>query len=84
VVIDRNRITGGGVTAGIDFGLTVLEQLQGRHVAEVAQLSMEYNPQPPLTSGSPHTAAPDAVAAVESFVAPGVQSVRTSWPRTGR
>ena len=83
VVIDRNRITGGGVTAGIDFALTVLEQMQGRHIAEVAQLSREYNPQPPLNSGSPHTADPAVVSMAESFVAPGVEAVRRSWQNTG-
>jgi cyclohexyl-isocyanide hydratase len=56
VVIDRNRITGGGVTAGIDFGLIVAAQLYGRHVAEQIQLMMEYNPAPPFTSGSPASA----------------------------
>jgi cyclohexyl-isocyanide hydratase len=57
VVIDRNRITGGGVTAGIDFGLVVADQLYGRDVVEHIQLMMEYNPAPPFTSGSPASAA---------------------------
>jgi cyclohexyl-isocyanide hydratase len=56
VVVDRNRITGGGITAGIDFGLVVAAQLYGRDVAEHIQLMMEYNPSPPFTSGSPATA----------------------------
>lgn len=84
VVTDRNRITGGGVSAGIDFGLTVLEQLQGRRVAEVAQLRMEYDPQPPLDSGSPRSADPVVVSMVESFVAPGREAVRAAWQRSGR
>jgi cyclohexyl-isocyanide hydratase len=62
VVIDRNRITAGGVTAGIDFGLTIAAELFGRSVAERIQLMMEYSPQPPLDSGSPSTARPDLVA----------------------
>ena len=53
VVIDRNRITGGGITAGIDFGLVVAAELCGRDIAERIQLMMEYNPAPPFTSGSP-------------------------------
>jgi cyclohexyl-isocyanide hydratase len=57
VVVDRNRITGGGVTAGIDFGLVVAAELCGRNVAERIQLTMEYNPAPPFTSGSPASAA---------------------------
>jgi len=62
VVIDRNRITGGGVTAGIDFGLSVAATLHGNAVAQQIQLQMEYNPQPPFQSGSPHTAPAEIVA----------------------
>jgi cyclohexyl-isocyanide hydratase len=64
VVIDRNRITGGGVTAGIDFGLIVANQLWGLETAQLLQLGAEYDPQPPFNSGSPSTA-PSAV--VERF-----------------
>ena len=56
VVIDRNRITGGGVTAGIDFGLTVAATMFGEQVAKEVQLLMEYHPEPPFNSGSPGTA----------------------------
>ena len=56
VVVDRNRITGGGVTAGIDFGLTVAAELFGEDIAKEIQLFMEYNPAPPFNSGSPKTA----------------------------
>ncbi|NNV56563.1 DJ-1/PfpI family protein [Limnovirga soli] len=56
VVIDRNRITGGGVTAGIDFGLTIAAKLFGGDTAKEIQLMMEYNPAPPFNSGSPATA----------------------------
>ncbi len=59
VVVDRNRITGGGVTAGIDFGLTLLEKLQGREVAEAVELVIEYTPQPPFNVGSPDLAGPN-------------------------
>jgi cyclohexyl-isocyanide hydratase len=62
VVIDRNRITAGGVTAGIDFGLTIAAELFGQPVAERIQLMMEYSPQPPFDSGSPTTARPELVA----------------------
>jgi cyclohexyl-isocyanide hydratase len=64
VCIDRNRITGGGVTAGIDFGLTLVAELFGRATAEAVQLGIEYNPAPPFTAGSPDTAPPDIVARV--------------------
>ena len=60
VVIDRNRITGGGVTAGIDFALVVASELFGTAVAQRIQLAIEYRPAPPFESGSPHTA-PDEV-----------------------
>jgi cyclohexyl-isocyanide hydratase len=60
VVRDRNRITGAGVTAGIDFGLTVASELFGASVAQRIQLAIEYSPDPPFESGSPH-AAPDDV-----------------------
>jgi cyclohexyl-isocyanide hydratase len=56
VVVDRNRVTGGGVTAGIDFGLVLLAQLRGDHAAKLTQLAMEYDPQPPFRSGTPKTA----------------------------
>lgn len=57
VVKDRNRITGGGVTSGIDFGLTLLSILKGENVAKSIQLAMEYDPQPPFKSGSPKVVA---------------------------
>ena len=60
VVIDRNRITGGGVTAGIDFALVVASELFGTVVAQRIQLAIEYRPAPPFESGSPRTA-PDEV-----------------------
>lgn len=56
VVVDRNRITGGGVTAGIDFGLTVAAELRGEETARLIQLVLEYDPQPPFDAGSPERA----------------------------
>lgn len=53
IVTDRNRISGGGVTAGIDFGLAVLAQLRGEEAAKTVQLMMEYDPEPPLTPAAP-------------------------------
>jgi cyclohexyl-isocyanide hydratase len=64
VVIDRNRITGGGVTAGIDFGLVVAAQLFGEDVARGIQLMMEYDPAPPFDSGSPRTASAALVSRI--------------------
>jgi cyclohexyl-isocyanide hydratase len=56
VVTDRNRITGGGVTAGIDFALTIAGKLFGADFAKSIQLSMEYNPAPPFSCGHPSIA----------------------------
>ena len=56
VVIDRNRLTGGGVTAGIDFGLSLVSRLAGEQVAKAVQLGLEYDPEPPFNSGSPRCA----------------------------
>ena len=72
VCIDRNRITGGGVTAGIDFALTLVSMLLDRKTAEAIQLRLEYNPAPPFTSGSPDTAPPEIVARIKERIAPHV------------
>jgi len=58
VVTDRNRITGGGVTSGIDFGLALTALICGENTAKTVQLLLEYNPLPPFSSGSPQTAEP--------------------------
>jgi putative intracellular protease/amidase len=52
VVRDRNRITGAGVTAGIDFGLSLVGQLRDRQYAECVQLMAEYAPEPPYDAGT--------------------------------
>ncbi len=69
VVVDRNRITCGGVTAGIDFGLVVLAKLRGDDAAKLTQLAMEYDPEPPFNSGSPKTADPAIVQQTLSTMA---------------
>ena len=53
VVFDRNRVTGGGVTAGIDFALALTAAIRGEDHARLVQLSLEYDPAPPFDSGSP-------------------------------
>lgn len=62
-VFDRNRATGGGVTAGLDFGLALIAAIRGDATAELVQLGMQYDPHPPFDSGSPQTAAPRTVEA---------------------
>jgi cyclohexyl-isocyanide hydratase len=74
VVIDRNRIGGGGVTAGIDFGLTVLAQLRGDDVSRAIQFTMEYDPQPPYDAGSPEKAGADVVNAARTLIDQFAQS----------
>ena len=58
VVWDGNIVTGGGVTAGIDFGLEIVAAFRSTTYAEALQLDAEYNPAPPFNSGSPDTARP--------------------------
>jgi len=64
VVHDRNRITGAGVTAGIELGLVLAAELYGAPVAQAIQLAIEYCPAPPFDSGSPSTAPAEVRAAV--------------------
>jgi cyclohexyl-isocyanide hydratase len=71
VCIDRNRITGGGVTAGIDFALTLVSMLVDRTTAEAIQLRLEYNPAPPFNAGSPDTAPAEVLAILRERGAPG-------------
>jgi len=66
VVIDGKLATGGGVTAGIDFALTIVGLVAGRSVAEEIQLAIEYSPAPPFNAGSPATADPILVEALRS------------------
>jgi cyclohexyl-isocyanide hydratase len=68
VVVDRNRTTGGGVTAGIDFGLTIAAALQGEEAAKTAQLIIEYDPAPPYNAGSPEAAGPEIVDKAVAWV----------------
>jgi cyclohexyl-isocyanide hydratase len=70
VCIDRNRITGGGVTAGIDFALTLVSELVDRRTAEAIQLRLEYNPKPPFNAGSPDTAPAEILAFMKERMAP--------------
>ena len=64
VVVDGNVITGGGVTAGIDFALRVAAEVLGEDAARGIQLGIEYDPQPPFDAGHPRTAAPELVERV--------------------
>ena len=61
VVIDRNRVTGAGVTSGIDFALTLAARLFGEERAKRVQLGMEYDPKPPFIGGTPVSSSPQLV-----------------------
>jgi cyclohexyl-isocyanide hydratase len=69
VVRDGNLFTAGGVTAGIDFGLTMVAELMGEAQAQVIQLGHEYAPEPPFNAGTPETAPPAVLAAAKERVA---------------
>ena len=66
VVRDGKVITGGGVTAGIDFALTIAAEIAGPAVAQSIQLQIEYAPQPPFDAGRPETAPAEVQAAAEA------------------
>jgi len=69
VARDGNIITGGGVTAGIDFALVVAAELAGEEVAQMIQLGLEYAPAPPFNSGRPETAPPGLAEKLEQRMA---------------
>jgi cyclohexyl-isocyanide hydratase len=69
VVVDGNVITGGGVTAGIDFALKVAAEAFGPELAQAIQLGIEYDPHPPFDAGSPERADPALVAKTRSAAA---------------
>lgn len=64
VVFDRNRVTGGGVTAGIDFALALTAKIRGEKFAQTIQLGLEYDPHPPFNAGSPDVAGEELIEAV--------------------
>ena len=66
VVRAGSLFTGGGVTAGIDFGLTLAAELRGREAAEAVQLALEYAPAPPFDAGTPESAPPAVLARVRA------------------
>lgn len=74
VVIDRDRITGAGVTSGIDFGLTLVSLIWDESMAKMAQLMMEYNPQLPFNSGTPDTAEPEVIKSLLQFGKPLIEA----------
>lgn len=74
VARDGDIITGGGVTAGLDFAFVVAAELAGETMAKSIQLGLEYAPAPPFASGRPELAAPEVLAAVKALMAQGAES----------
>lgn len=78
VVRDRNRITGAGVTAGLDFGLTLVAELRDPVYAQGVQLMCEYDPQPPFNSGSTRTAPEPVRTMMQGMVSRFVDQARSA------
>jgi cyclohexyl-isocyanide hydratase len=76
VVRDGNLMTGGGVTAGIDFALTLIAELAGQEVAKAIELNLESAPAPPFGAGRPETAPAAAAQTVRKRIAPIVEERR--------
>jgi cyclohexyl-isocyanide hydratase len=81
VVVDRNRMTCGGVTAGIDIALTIAAEVAGREQAEAIQLGLEYDPSPPFRSGHPNVASHELVAQVRTRLAKRYEQRREQLQR---
>jgi cyclohexyl-isocyanide hydratase len=87
VVFDRNRVTGGGVTAGVDFALALTAAVRGEAHARLVQLALEYDPAPPFDSGSPERAGEELLAAyrrrMESLAPGRDERIRAAAARNG-
>ena len=84
VVRDRNRITGAGVSAGLDLGLTLVGMLRNREYAEMVQLLCEYAPEPPFHAGSPRTAPPKVKAMVADMFVDYNRTARSALRKKGK
>ncbi len=83
VVEDRNRITGGGVTAGIDFGLTIVARLSSERYAKAVQLNIEYDPAPPFRAGAPSGAGKQITGALRTMYRGTVASAEAASKASG-
>lgn len=81
VVRDGNILSGGGVTAGIDFAFALAADLAGPAAAQAIQLGLEYAPAPPFDAGRPETAPPGVLAAVRARMAAGLPARRDAVAR---
>lgn len=76
VVVDGNLITAGGVTSGVDFSLTVIAEVFGEQTAQLIQLAMQYDPQPPFQGGHPSKALPETLTAANAIYAERARKMR--------
>ena len=83
VVMDGNRMTGAGVSAGLDFALALAAELGGARVAQKIQLRTEYDPAPPFDSGSPGKAEPGLLAEVREAMQPYLERRRRAATAAG-
>ncbi|WP_313570991.1 DJ-1/PfpI family protein [Pantoea piersonii] len=84
VVRDRNRLTGAGVTSGIDFALTLVAEIRGNDVAQAIQLQMEYDPEPPFHAGSPQSVTPEQLTTARSQMADFIATRRRATERAAQ
>ncbi len=84
VARDGNIITGGGVTAGIDFALAVLAEIAGEEIAKTIQLGLEYAPAPPFDSGRPELASPSVRARYEAAAQKSMPARRAEAEQAAR
>lgn len=81
VVRDRNRITGGGVTAGIDLALTILGEMRGEQIAKEVQLLLEYAPEPPFECGRPETSTAEVINGAKKRLEQQLEKANSTWFR---
>jgi cyclohexyl-isocyanide hydratase len=84
VVRDRNRFIGGGVTAGIDFGLELARELLGEEYARLVQLVLEYDPKPPLSAGTPEQAGDVLTKKMVELRGPAIAAAKAAATRAGQ
>ncbi len=77
IVIDRDRLTGAGVTSGIDFGFTLVSLLWDKDMAKMTQLFLEYDPLPPFNAGTPDKAEQTIVKSLREFGKPVIEAFLT-------
>ena len=84
IVVDRNRITGGGVTAGLDHALVAGAEIFGEDAARAVQLGLEYSPSPPFVGGRPEEAPPHILSQVSARMALAVEDRRAAAQEAAR